>query len=199
MTPHLTSAAKTILAVLAGGTSARMGCDKASLPMGATTLLAHLAGVGQAAGLAVLVCGRLRPLDWPVAGVEFLPDAAPGEGPLRGLEAALTRGHEVLLIAGDLPEVTPADVRWLLAQPSARDGVATIIEGQLQPLFSRYSQACRPLVSAELRAGRRSPLAVLRAGDFSRAEPAADLAIRLRDVDTPADWQRATAQWQGLR
>lgn len=182
----------TILALLAGGGSTRMGRDKALLPLGSTSLLAHLAGVGHAAGLAVVVCGRSQPADWPLADVRFVPDAVAGEGPLRGLEAALALADDVVLAACDLPCLTPADLTWLLAQTPAEHGVATRIEDQLQPLFSRYLRSCLPLVGAELAAGRRSPLAVLRAGRFTQAQPPPAIAARLRDADTPADWQRLT-------
>lgn len=179
----------TTLALLAGGKSTRMGRDKALLPIGGRSLLTHLADVGLAAGLQVVVCGRRAPADWPLPTVRFVCDVQPYEGPLRGLEAALTFGDEVLLMAGDLPWVTVADLAWLMAQPIAEHGVATIIDGQLQPLFSRFTVACRPLVAAELAAGRRSPLAVLRAGRFTQAEVPAPMVAHLADVDTPGDWQ----------
>ncbi len=183
----------TTLALLAGGKSARMGRDKVLLPIpgrSGCTLLMHLADLGLAAGLQVVVCGRIAPAAWPFPMVRFLSDAQPDEGPLRGLEAALALGDEVLLMASDLPLVAVADLAWLLAQATAEHGVATIIEGQLQPLFSRYTAACRPLVAAELAVGRRSPLAVMRAGCFTQAEVPAAMAARLVDVDTPGDWQR---------
>ena len=180
----------TTLALLAGGKSTRMGRDKALLPIAGGTLLMHLAEVGLAAGLQVVVCGRVAPAAWPLPAVRFLRDAQPDEGPLRGLEAALALGDEVLLMASDLPCVTMTDIAWLMAQPAAEHGVATRSEGQLQPLFSRYTAACRPLVAAELAAGRRSPLAVLRAGRFTQVEVPAVMAARLADVDTPGDWQR---------
>lgn len=177
-------------ALLAGGASTRMGRDKALLPVGHDSLLTHLAKIGLAAGLRVVVCGREAPPDWSLPAVRFLPDAQLGEGPLRGLEAALTLGDEVLLAACDIPCLRLEAVTWICAQTPAEHGVATIIDGQFQPLFSRYTVACQPLVEKELSVGRRSPLAVIRTGVFSQATPKASIAAQLTDADTPDDWKR---------
>lgn len=176
------------LALLAGGRSTRMGRDKLLLPLAGRTMLQHLVEVGVAAGLPVIVCGRPAPAEWSLPAVRFLGDAQPDEGPLRGLEAALAVADEVLLLAGDLPWVTTADLLWLCRQSAAEHGVATTIAGQLQPLFSRYAATCRPLLAAELAAGRRSPRAVLGAGNFAQVEVPAAMASRLLDVDFPADF-----------
>ena len=120
----------------------------------------------------------------------FVPDAQPGEGPLRGLEAALGLGDEVLLAACDLPLLQREAITWLCAQAPSEHGVATSIDGQLQPLFSRYTPACLPLVQRELSLGRRSPLAVIRGGSFAVAIPPPAIARQLADADTPGDWQR---------
>ena len=172
-----------------------MGRDKAAMRIGERTALQHLAALGLAAGLRVVVCGRAAPPDWPQSGeplsaVVFVPDAQPGEGPLRGLEAALALGDEVLLAACDLPALHREAITWLCAQTPSEHGVATSVEGQLQPLFSRYTTACLPLVRRELLLGRRSPLAILRSGIFTVATPSPDIAAQLADADTPGDWQR---------
>ncbi len=180
------------LAILAGGASTRMGRDKAGLPLAGSTLLVHLATLGADAGLPVLVCGRPRPADWAGPAATFLVDAAPGEGPLRGLEAALAQAEEVLLLACDLPRLTAADLAWLLAAPTAVHGTAVYRDGQVEPLFSRYHAACRPLLAAQLAAGRRSPARLLATGTFARVEAPPAVAAHLVDVDTPDDWRIVT-------
>lgn len=180
----------TTLAVLAGGGSTRMGRDKAALAHGGTTLLAHIVGLGAELGLPVLVCGRSRPADWSGPPAHFLPDATPGEGPLRGLEAALAMADDVLLVACDLPRLTSADLTWLLAQAPGTNGTACLRGGQVEPLFSRYAAACRPALAEELAAGRRSPQRLIARGGFARAEAPPEVATRLDDADTPEDWQR---------
>ncbi len=178
------------LALLAGGGSTRMGRDKAGLAHGGTTLLAHLVGLGAALGLRVLVCGRTRPADWSGPVARFLPDATPGEGPLRGLEAALAMADDVLLVACDLPRLTTAELAWLLAQAPGPCGTACLRGGRVEPLFSRYTAGCRPALAEELAAGRRSPQGLIARGGFARVEAPPEVAARLDDADTPEDWQR---------
>ncbi len=182
----------TALAILAGGASTRMGRDKADLPYGGTTLLVRLATLGAELGLPVLICGRAQPPQWAGPTALFLNDAVTGEGPLRGLEAALGHADSVLLIACDLPLLTAADLTWLLAAPTAVHGTTVLRNGRAEPLFSRYHAACRPLIAAELASGRRSPARLLASGTFTRITAPYGLAARLADADTPGDWQALT-------
>lgn len=180
----------TTLALLAGGASTRMGRDKAGMLIGGQTALHHLAALGLAAGLPVVVCGRVAPPDWSLPKVRFVSDAQPGQGPLRGLEAALAVDDDVLATACDLPALELDAITWICAQVSAEHGVSTIIDGHLQPLFSRFTVACLPLIQKELSLGRRSPMAVIRSGTFTVAMPPLAIARQLADADTPDDWQR---------
>jgi molybdopterin-guanine dinucleotide biosynthesis protein A len=180
------------LALLAGGGSTRMGRDKALLPVAGVPSLVRLAGLGAELGLPVLICGRDRPADWSGPAATFLPDAVAGEGPLRGLEAALARYDEVLLLACDLPLVRAADLAWLLAAASGPLGTACTRGGQIEPLFSRYRAACRSRLAAELAAGRRSPQRLIAGGGFALVAAPPDLAAHLDDADTPAAWQSLT-------
>lgn len=192
MTSPMTRPLPLALALLAGGASTRMGRDKAGLPLAGTTLLAHLAGLGAEVGLPVLICGRSRPAGWTSPPAIFLTDAAPGEGPLRGLEAAFLHAESVLLLACDLPLLTAADLAWLIGAPTARHGTAVLRDGQVEPLFSRYHATCRPLLAAELTAGRRSPARLLATGTFARVTAPPEVAAHLTDADTPGDWQTLT-------
>ena len=178
------------LAVLAGGRSTRMGRDKATLPVAGEPLLVRLARLGTEAGLPVLICGRTQPADWSGPPANFLCDAQPDDGPLRGLEAALTVADEVLLLACDLPCFSAAALAWLIAQPRGRLGTAVAGAGALQPLASIYTTACRPLLAAELTSGRRSPRNLLGNDGFHRAAIPGDLLAAFADADDPEAWNR---------
>ncbi len=178
-----------LLAILAGGRSHRMGRDKALLERDGRPQLVRLANLGATLGLPVVICGSPADPAWSGPPVRFLADGVPGEGPLRGLEAALGVHPDVLLIACDLPLVTAADLAWLRAAEPGIHGTATLRDGRIEPLFSRYRD-CATLVAAELAAGRRSPLAVIAGGGFNRATAPPEIAARLADADTPEDWQQ---------
>ena len=181
------------LAIVAGGTSTRMGRDKALLTIAGTTMLSQVAALGAAVGLPVLICGRTQPANWNGPAATFLVDAIAGEGPLRGLEAALSHADDVLLIACDMPLLCDADLRWLLSITPAVHGTAVSRGGQNEPLFSRYLAACRPLLAAELAAGRRSPARLLATGTFTQVAAPPSVAAHLADADTPSDWLSLTS------
>lgn len=181
-------------AILAGGESRRMGADKANLTFGGVPLLERAARAAQAAGLPVLVAGRARPPDWPLPEADFFPDAAPGLGPLGGLETALRRaGTPVLALACDMPLLTPEALRWLreLAATSVGPhGLAVTRAGRWEPLFSVYAPACLPLIESRLAQSRRSLHGLIEAGDFTNVEAPDWVAAQLVNVNTPEDLAR---------
>lgn len=184
-------------AIMAGGESRRMGTDKATLLFGGVPLLERAARTALATGLPVLVAGRDRPAGWPLPSVDFAPDAAPGRGPLGGLEAALRRaGQPVLALACDMPLLGPDALVWLrdqaAAQPGAH-GLAILNAGQWEPLFSVYTPACLMLVESRLASGRLSLHGLIESGDFARADAPDWVAAQLVNVNTPEDLARLGA------
>lgn len=148
-------------AVLIGGSSRRMGRDKARLPWRGRPLALHVAAALSAVAGEVVLVGS-RPGDDRFPGVRTIADRRPGEGPLAGLHAALEAagGRAVLLAACDLPGVSPELARWVAGSglppegpPRARVPVA---DGRAQPLFALYSAACREPAEAALARGERS-------------------------------------------
>lgn len=185
------------VAIFAGGESRRMGTDKAALRFGGVSLLERAARAALSAGLPVLVAGRERPEGWQTPGVGFAPDAAPGRGPLGGLETALRyAATPVLAVACDMPLLTPDALVWLRDQAVAgmgEHGLAVLQDGQWEPLFSVYTPLCLPLVESRLAAGRLSLHGLIEAGDFARADAPAWVAPQLVNVNTPEDLARLGA------
>src|SRR5580700_10734966 len=72
--------------VLAGGRSSRMGTDKALVRLCGQPLVAHAVEILRVAGLAVSVAGGAQAL---TAFAPLVEDQQPGQGPLRGICAAL--------------------------------------------------------------------------------------------------------------
>lgn len=158
---------RATLLILAGGNSRRMGRPKALLPVGATTLIEWLAA-RLAPGLAhLLVAGRdesqlpagLRP--------HLVRDLHPGVGPLAGVEAGLVASpyDTVVAIGCDMPAVTPALMRRLVAAASA-DGVDACVPrvgGEPEPTCAAYRRSAAGPITAALSEGRFKAAAVLTA------------------------------------
>lgn len=130
-------------ALLAGGRSTRMGRDKAGLLIGGVPLWQRqLATLQALAPDEILISGRL---DGPCAdaGLPIIADDVPGLGPLGGLAALLRRmkGERLLLLAVDLPAMTPVFLESLLAF----NGIVPFLDGHFEPLAAVYPRSVLPL------------------------------------------------------
>ncbi len=189
--------ANVAAAVLLGGDSRRMGSDKAQRRLGGVALATRIAALLADLFEDVLLVGGDPPAEAPGRRV---PDP---EGPacgLRGLVAALShaRAERVLVLATDLPLVTPELLLGLVAWPEADAVVPRPREGS-QPLCALYRrEAVLPVARARLATGALELRGLLGALATSWLEPA-DLApldprgIALRNLNTPADLERAEA------
>jgi len=190
--------------VLVGGSSSRMGSDKALIEFQGSTLAASIAeSVRSAAGNVTLVGPPER---YRELGYTVIADRAPNRGPLGGVHTALlaSRAEWNLILACDMPFVTAALLEELFAVaesgPSTADCVVphSRIEStpgadleatrkeRLDPLCAVYHRRC---AHAARRALERN---VLKMHDFISTlrlikHPVANPSS-LANFNTPADW-----------
>jgi molybdopterin-guanine dinucleotide biosynthesis protein A len=166
-----------------------MGTDKAFIPVGDGRLLARIAvdALRGAGATEVLAVGgdadRLRaeidPALRPVA------DRWPGEGPLGAITTALAAAREsiVVVLACDLPRVTPDAVRTVLE--GMEFGADAAVPGGRHVLLAAYRRTCRTMFEAAMAVGIRAPrdaLDGLEVVDVTLADPSwAD------NANTPTD------------
>ena len=144
-------------AILAGGRSSRMGRDKAFLPFPAPdgpSLIARQAGLLRSLGITDLLISGRPDTDYATAvpDARVVTDTLADAGPLAGLAAILASARHpwVLIIAVDLPFLTPAYLQKLLA--AASDGVGVVPHGSqgYEPLVALYPRSLLPLVETAL-------------------------------------------------
>jgi molybdopterin-guanine dinucleotide biosynthesis protein A len=126
--------------VLSGGGAARLGgADKASIEVGGRTLLEHaIAALVDAA--EVVVVGSEVPTSRPVTFTREDPaGGGPVAGLLAGIRALARRPDRVVVLAVDMPLVSPETVRRLLG--AAQDDGAVLVDawGRDQYLCAAYS------------------------------------------------------------
>ncbi len=177
--------------VLVGGSSSRMGQDKALLRYGRATLVEHVAGrVEAAAGSVALVGppGRYGALGYPV-----IPDEFPDCGPLAGIQAALSasRAEWNLVTACDMPALT-VDFLVRLLEAAEASGAAGLVPrspaGWLEPLCAVYHRDLASPLTAALQQGVRKvsrALAGLPVAHWPILEPAWP-----ENLNTPQDCAR---------
>lgn len=144
--------------VLAGGRSTRLGRDKASEPLLGRPMLQHVIDrVSPLVGEVVIVAApgqTLPPVRTP-ARLRTAVDVYPGTGPLGGIYTGLlaARADRCLVVACDMPLLTPALLRALLERSAACDVVMPVLEYP-EPLHAVYARSCVEPIRERLAAGQ---------------------------------------------
>ena len=168
--------------ILCGGSSSRMGTDKARLDWDGTTAIERLAALSRNLGAPmVLTAGADH-------GLPAVLDASPGAGPCGGILAAALRlradGYDrALILAVDAPTLLASDVEPLLAAGSpgaAYEGLPLpmVIDLAAIPAGAEAGWPLKRLVQG-------AGLAVLPCSDEARP--------RLRGANTPEERLRLLA------
>ncbi len=177
-------------AVLAGGTSDRMGRSKGSLRIDGVTFLERAVVTLERVCGEVVVCGGQD----PVPGIPILPDVIVGSGPLGGMASALDHadGRPVFILAVDFPLVTVETVRRVIGR-GPMQGQARIgrVDGRIQPVCGVYAGDLAPVVRQRLESGDRSMMAFLRRVPHLTLVDVTDGS--LRNVNTPDDYTALVA------
>jgi molybdopterin-guanine dinucleotide biosynthesis protein A len=190
-------AADVAAAVLAGGSSRRMGRDKATLPVGGVELARGVVEVARGvADPVVLVAPGGHPAAALAArsGAHWVAD--PGEGPLAAIAAALraVEAPHLLVLAGDHPELRAPLLALLIAERAGGEAVACRRGPRLEPLVAVYQRdaalaAATALLDGGADRSMRALLGALRTRvieepRWRRADPAGASFV---DLDDPAD------------
>lgn len=178
--------------VLTGGTSSRLGTDKALVVVDGAALAARVALALRGAGATevVSVGGDAEALDRLRCFDRHLPDRWPGDGPLGGIITAIADAGDTVavVLACDTPTITSAGPRALLEGLGDADVAMGVVDGRLQPLTAawRTSTTLTSLLTA-FESGERAPRAVLDLFTVTQVELD---AREVADVDRPEDLAR---------
>jgi molybdenum cofactor guanylyltransferase len=181
-------------AVLCGGSSTRMGRDKALVTIDGAALARRVTDALVAAGATAVVAvggdtDRLTAL-----GLRVVPDRWPGEGPLGGVVTALdalASAPVVVVLACDLLDPDPAAIVAVAAAASAPgvDLAAPRDEGRLQLHHAAWRPGAAVGLRAELEAGERALWRAVRQLHAVGLDAIPRTAYR--DADVPADLAEA--------
>lgn len=144
------------VAVLAGGRSSRMGRDKALLVHEGRTLLQRQVDLAWSLEpQEVFVVGRPQP-ELGALRARGLSDDRPGLGPLGGLATVLAAAAapHVLVLAVDMPALTPGFLRRLLAGRRAGLGLVARTARGWEPMLGLYPTALARMAAEAVAAGR---------------------------------------------
>ena len=182
--------------ILAGGQARRFGGrPKALLPIGDRRIIdRQIAVLGTVADRVAVVTNDLE--RYGALGVPIWEDLVPDAGPLGGIYTALVRAAaRTLVVAGDMPFLTPAFLRHLeQAGRHADVAVARTADGY-HPLCASYGEACVDVIRQNLERGALKVgdlLARLRVREIGPDElrPFDPDGTLFFNVNTPEDYAR---------
>jgi len=184
--------------ILAGGTSSRMGKDKALLPFRGTTMIDHILCQVEGLGKETLIIANDLEA-YKHFAIPVYPDVVPGIGALGGLLSALTvAAHpHVLVLACDMPFVNQSLYRHLMSLITEYDAVMPRLNsGRREPFRSIYAKSCLEPVRAAINAGERKATSFLRfvrvryveEDEAKRYDPG---LLTFFNINTPADLSEA--------
>jgi molybdopterin-guanine dinucleotide biosynthesis protein A len=142
--------------VLAGGSSSRLGQNKARVEVAGCTLLERVIDA-----LRPLVSGIVLVAQSPdlFAHLErpVVADIYPGVGTLGGLHAGLDAIHtEYGLVVGcDMPLLNADLLRYMISQACGYDVVMPRVGRYYEPLHALYARRCLPVIERGILAGHR--------------------------------------------
>lgn len=194
-------------AILAGGMSRRMGCDKSLMPIdGAPAISRVAASLGEVFSEVFVVANDPAPFDG--LGLRVVADILAGNDSLGGLHSAVAEaaasaaasaaagGGHVFVTGCDMPFLQAPLLRRLASLAEGWDVVVPVLGEFPEPLCAVYSAACeapirKRIESKELKMiGFHGDVRVLRVEEASWREWDLE-GLSFRNLNTPDEYDQA--------
>jgi molybdopterin-guanine dinucleotide biosynthesis protein A len=180
--------------ILAGGSSSRMGKDKATLNLHGLPQVQYLAALLSELKIETLVsCQSSREEEFSVMGLAVLPDTFIGLGPVGGILSAFRHDPEAawLVLACDLPNLDAGVIRHLLENRSPRF-LASALQASSsdfpEPLACIWEPAAYPVLLMRLARGLSCPSKALKELPCHRIPVPDDAWVA--NMNTPEDMDK---------
>jgi FdhD protein len=142
--------------ILAGGSSSRMGSNKALLPFqGGLFIEAIYRHTERLFNEVLLVTNA--PEQYPFLPCRKVADRFKGMGPLAGIHAGLMEASNprVLAVACDMPYISEKIIRFLVELDWKADVIIPRSKDGLEPLHALYGKRCLPAMEYMLASGQK--------------------------------------------
>jgi FdhD protein len=150
-------------AILAGGSSSRMGTNKALLKVDGVPIITRSYQILAHLFHEVIIVTN-TPEEYAFLPCRKVPDIFPGIGSIAGLHSALTHSstERTFVTACDMPFVEPAAIRYLCDLQQGRyDAVIPYSAGGQEPLHAVYSAQCKAVFENAIQDNERKILDIL--------------------------------------
>ncbi|MCL5965627.1 MAG: formate dehydrogenase accessory sulfurtransferase FdhD [Deltaproteobacteria bacterium] len=189
--------------ILAGGSSSRMGSNKALLPhQGGRFIEAIHRRMAELFDEVLVVTNA--PTLYEFLPCRKAPDLIPGMGALSGIHSGLvhSRTPRIFVAACDMPHLKPELIRHLAEEIGEHDVVVPESEKGLEPLHAIYGRTALPAIEEALHAGRgrivsffdRIRVKKVMRGEVALFDPTFS---SFRNINTPEDYFRLREELKG--
>ena len=146
-------------AILAGGTSRRMGTNKALLRLqpNSPSIIEIVVTRLTEAGLGTPLLVTNTPQEYAFLGVESVPDDIEGASTLGGILTALNHAQtsRVLVVGCDMPWLNAHLLRYMVSLPGHYDALVPRWsdrgQARVEPLHAIYSQSCIATIQQQIK------------------------------------------------
>lgn len=183
--------------LIAGGTSARMGTDKAFLEYRGLPLWHHQLNTLRTLDPAQIIISANRGQHFAVGDALVTRDEFPNKGPLGGIVTAFKNAQHpwVLVLGIDLPLVSPEFLKHeLLFRTYQESGVVFTHAGKYQPLAALYPKRLLLMAQENLRRDKLSLQdfvgAAIDQGALQEFPLPTATVSQFTNVNTPADLEK---------
>lgn len=182
-------------AILAGGRSSRLRCNKALLDLNGKPFIQHVAETMHTVFAEVMIVAS-ESGEYDFLGLPICADVYKDCGPLAGIHAVLVaaKNDAAFIVPCDTPFLTPAFIRSVLARAGRGDATIALGGNSLQPLCGVYKRSCLPVIEKELQRGQYSVRGCLKKLRTSILSPPLDVQRSrvhpLMNINTPDDYAR---------
>ncbi len=169
-------------AILAGGSSTRMGTHKAFIQIDGSTMIERCAGALSDAGVSPIVAVGGPAEKLMALGIRIAPDMWPGEGPLGGVITALesTSTEIVVILSCDLLQPAGKAISETIRAVDNHDLAVPLCDGEPQWLHSAWRRRTLDAITSEFGRGARSIRSAV-----------SDLTVNYFDGHDPDDYRDA--------
>ena len=179
------------VAVLAGGQSRRMGRNKALIKWDGQPLIARVLAAADSLHAPIFIVGD--PDQYAHLGFPVYPDLYADLGPIGGLHTALaTAANPVLLLACDLPFLTPEFLHLLVGRRGIHQAVVPCSADGTQPLCALYEPSCQAMIESAISARKLSMRGLLQRLNVDQLgeevwRPYDESGLLFANINTPAE------------
>lgn len=180
--------------ILSGGKNSRMNnYNKSLLKYGEETFIEKI--LKEVSHFNQIIISSNDPGNNAYLDVEYVKDIYPGQGPLSGIHAGLTRSKfkRSLVLAIDMPFLKSDLLEYLAGVAPEYDVVVPRSGDFYQPLCAIYSKACLPYIEANLKSNIRKTTSFykdvkVKYVDEKELKLFGDFEYMFNNINTPKDY-----------